>query len=213
VMIAVNVSDSAVSHAAPERDRRMIVVRPVSDETGHRRGRDQGEDDTAAPGPIAIPDTRTIEWTTGWYDRRCSLSDRGDDEHVDEEQNERARRPHSSARRRPDTESASGFTLPILHQRHRTRRAGQQRGDAVARTSLHRSAERTASAARVTAARVRRVRNEALASPTRTAGNEADDGPRRHRGTASRPGKVLRLPASSGERREGRSSAGSYSSS
>ena len=66
----------------------MIVVRPVSDETGHAEDADQGEDGAAAPGRDRDPRHQDDRVDDGLDDRRCFLSDRGDDENVDDQQDE-----------------------------------------------------------------------------------------------------------------------------
>ena len=67
----------------------MIVVRPVSDETGHAEDADQGEDGAAAPGRDRDPRHQDDRVDDGLDDRRSSLSDRGDDENVDDQQDEK----------------------------------------------------------------------------------------------------------------------------
>ncbi len=67
----------------------MIVVRPVSDETGHAEDADQGEDDAAAPGRDRDPRHQDDRVDDGSGDRRCFLSDRGDDENVDDQHDEK----------------------------------------------------------------------------------------------------------------------------
>jgi len=110
-MIAVNVSDSA-GIGTLERDRRMIVVTSSGvDETGHAEDADQGEDEPRLRDAIAIPTPRTDRVDDGLDDRRCSLSDRATMNIRRGRQDEKGAETHSSARRRPDTESASGFTL------------------------------------------------------------------------------------------------------